>query len=115
MAAAAGGRLLAAEPGLDGPHPTQPAARGRPGMLRTSRPLSLRAGRPRPTTVLDLVGYPGAPEGGVESFLEPTTVHESFAHDLPESDRWLIAVSQRPIALAANIGTTEVAAWRSIP
>ena len=70
---------------------------------------------PDPTTVLDLVGYPGAPEGDVEAFLKPTTVHESFAQDLPEPDRWLIAASQRPIALGANIGTTEVAAWKSIP
>jgi hypothetical protein len=43
-----------------------------------------------PTTVLDLVGYPGAPEGDVEAFLKPATVHDSFAQDLPEADRWLI-------------------------
>ena len=30
---------------------------------------------PDPTTVLDLVGYPGAPEGDVEAFLKPDTVH----------------------------------------
>src|SRR3954468_598856 len=70
---------------------------------------------PDPTSVLDLAGYPGAPEGDIEAFLKPTTVHESFAQDLPEPDRSLIAASQRPIALGANIGTTEVAAWRSIP
>ena len=45
---------------------------------------------PDPTTVLDLVGYPGAPEGDVEAFLKPDTVHDSFAQDLPEADRWLI-------------------------
>lgn len=70
---------------------------------------------PDPTTVLDLVGYPGAPEGDVEAFLKPTTVHESFAQDLPEADRWLIAASQRPIALGANIAPTEAAAWKTIP
>ena len=70
---------------------------------------------PDPTTVLDLVGYPGAPEGDVEAFLKPTTVHESFAQDLPEADRWLIAASQRPIALGANIAPTEAAAWTTIP
>ena len=31
---------------------------------------------PDPTTVLDLVGYPGAPEGDVEAFLKPDTVHD---------------------------------------
>jgi len=70
---------------------------------------------PDPTTVLDLAGYPGAPEGDVEAFLKPSTVHESFAQDLSEADRWLIAASQRPIALGANIGPTEAAAWKTIP
>ena len=70
---------------------------------------------PDPATVLDLAGYPGAPEGDVEAFLKPSTVHESFAQDLSEADRWLIAASQRPIALGANIGPTEAAAWKTIP
>jgi pimeloyl-ACP methyl ester carboxylesterase len=70
---------------------------------------------PDPTSVLDLAGYPGAPEGDVEAFLKPSTVHDSFAQDLPEADRWLIAASQRPIALGANVGPTESAAWTTIP
>jgi pimeloyl-ACP methyl ester carboxylesterase len=70
---------------------------------------------PDPTAVLDLAGYPGAPEGDVEAFLKPDTVHQSFAQDLPEADRWLIVASQRPIALGANIGPTESTAWTSIP
>jgi pimeloyl-ACP methyl ester carboxylesterase len=70
---------------------------------------------PDPTAVLDLAGYPGSPEGDVEAFLKPDTVHQSFAQDLSEDERWLIASSQRPIALAANVGTTETAAWSSIP
>ena len=70
---------------------------------------------PDPTTVLDLAGYPGAPEGDIEAFLKPSVVHESFAQDLPEADRWLIAASQRPIALGANIAPTENAAWKSLP
>ena len=70
---------------------------------------------PDPTAVLDLAGYPGAPEGDVEAFLKPSTVHEAFAQDLPEADRELIVASQRPIALGANIGPTETASWQSIP
>ncbi len=70
---------------------------------------------PDPTAVLDLGGYPGAPEGDVEAFLKADTVHGSFAQDLPEADRWLIVASQRPIALGANIGPTEATAWTSIP
>jgi pimeloyl-ACP methyl ester carboxylesterase len=68
-----------------------------------------------PTTVLDLAGYPGAPEGDIEAFLKPSTVHESFAQDLSEAGRWLIAASQRPIALGANVEPTETAAWKSVP
>jgi pimeloyl-ACP methyl ester carboxylesterase len=70
---------------------------------------------PDPTTVLDLVGYPGAPEGDVEAFLKPETVHSFFAQDLPEADRWLIVQSQRPITLSANTTPSAVAAWKTIP
>ena len=70
---------------------------------------------PDPTSVLDLGGYPGAPEGDVEAFLKASTVHDSFAQDLSEADRWLIAASQRPIALGANIAPTEAAAWKIHP
>src|SRR4029077_20857769 len=56
---------------------------------------------PDPTEVFDLVGYPGAPEGDAEAFLKPDTVHESFAQDLPEADRWLIVPSQHRTTLAA--------------
>ena len=38
---------------------------------------------PDPTAVLDIVGYPGAPEGDAEAFLKPSTVHDAFAQDLP--------------------------------
>jgi pimeloyl-ACP methyl ester carboxylesterase len=70
---------------------------------------------PGPTAVLDIAGYPGAPEGDVEAFLKASTVHDSFAQDLPDADRWLIVASQRPIALGANIAPTEAAAWKTIP
>ena len=70
---------------------------------------------PDPTTVLDLAGYPGAPEGDVEAFLKPETVHGSFAQDLPEDDRWRIVESQRPITLSANLTPGTEAAWKSLP
>lgn len=70
---------------------------------------------PDPTTVLDLAGYPGAPEGDVEAFLKPDTVHTAFAQDLAEADRALIAESQRPITLSANLTPGSEAAWRSLP
>jgi pimeloyl-ACP methyl ester carboxylesterase len=70
---------------------------------------------PDPTTVLDLAGYPGAPEGDVEAFLKPETVDRSFAQDLPEADRALIAESQRPITLSANLTPGTETAWTSVP
>ena len=70
---------------------------------------------PDPTTVLDLAAYPGSPEGDLEAFLKPDTVHTSFAQDLSEGDRWLIVASQRPITLSANTSPSAAAAWKSIP
>jgi pimeloyl-ACP methyl ester carboxylesterase len=70
---------------------------------------------PDPNAVFDIAGYPGAPEGDAEAFLKPATVHEAFAQDLPEADRWLIAASQRPITLSANTAGTQATAWKTIP
>ncbi len=70
---------------------------------------------PDPTVVFDIVGYPGGPEGDAEAFLKADTVHNSFAQDLPEADRWLIVQSQRPITLSANTMGSVTAAWKTIP
>jgi pimeloyl-ACP methyl ester carboxylesterase len=68
-----------------------------------------------PTTVLDVAGYPGGPEGDAEAFLKPDTAHKFFAPDLPEADRWLIAASQRPLTLSAYTTPAAVAAWKTLP
>jgi len=68
-----------------------------------------------PTTVLDVAGYPGAPEGAAEAFLRPETVHTAFAQDLPEADRWLIVATQRPASFVANVTPSGAPAWRTIP
>jgi len=70
---------------------------------------------PDPTTVFDLVGYPDSPEGDVEAFLKADTVHNSFAQDLSEADRWLIVQSQRPITLSANTTPSGEPGWKSRP
>jgi pimeloyl-ACP methyl ester carboxylesterase len=70
---------------------------------------------PDPTTVLDIVGYPDAPDGDADAFLKPDTVHTAFAQDLSEADRWLIVASQRPITLAANTTASGPAAWKTLP
>ncbi|MET0974146.1 MAG: alpha/beta hydrolase [Leifsonia sp.] len=68
-----------------------------------------------PTTVLDLAGYPGAPEGAAEAFLKADVVHTAFAQDLPEADRDLIVASQKPASLVANVTPSGVPAWRTLP
>ena len=68
-----------------------------------------------PTTVLDVAGYPGAPEGAAEAFLKPDTVHRYFAQDLPEADRWNIVATQRPASFVANVTPSGPPAWKTIP
>lgn len=68
-----------------------------------------------PTTVLDVAGYPGAPEGAAEAFLKADTVHNSFAQDLPEADRWTIVATQRPASFVANVTPSGAPAWKTIP
>lgn len=68
-----------------------------------------------PTTVLDLAVYPGAPEGAADAYLKPETVHTAFAQDLSEEDRWIIAATQRPASLVANVTPSAAPAWKSIP
>jgi pimeloyl-ACP methyl ester carboxylesterase len=68
-----------------------------------------------PTTTLDLISYPGAPEGDLEAFLKEATVHNSFAQDLDESDRWFVYASQRPITLGAYTTPSGPVAWKSRP
>ncbi|SFR74583.1 Pimeloyl-ACP methyl ester carboxylesterase [Agromyces sp. CF514] len=68
-----------------------------------------------PTTIFDIAGYPGAPEGAAEVFLKPEVVHASFAQDLDEATRWTIAASQRPASLVANVTPSGPPAWKSIP
>ena len=68
-----------------------------------------------PTTVLDVAGYPGAPEGAAEAFLKVETVHTAFAQDLPEADRWTIVATQRPASFVANVTPSAAPAWKSIP
>ena len=68
-----------------------------------------------PTTVLDVAGYPGAPDGDAEAFLKPATVDASFAPDLSDTDRWLITAAQRPLTLSAYTTPSGTAAWKSLP
>jgi pimeloyl-ACP methyl ester carboxylesterase len=69
---------------------------------------------PDPTVVLDIAGYPNGPEGDAEAFLKRSTVFDSFAQDLSETDRGLVLAGQRPITLSANTAPTTATAWKTI-
>lgn len=71
---------------------------------------------PDPTTVLDIVGFPGAEEGNADAYLKASTVDQFFAQDLSQEGKDQIFAGQRPISLAAN--TTPAGAgpaWQSLP
>jgi pimeloyl-ACP methyl ester carboxylesterase len=68
-----------------------------------------------PTTVFDVAGYPGAPEGAAEAFLKPEMVHTASAQDLSEQDRWTIVATQRPASFVANVTPSGPPAWKTIP
>jgi hypothetical protein len=76
--------------------------------------IELSARRPGPD-YRPRSGHPGGPDDDVEAFLKPDAVHSFFAQDLPESSRWLIVESQRPITGAAGTTPSGLAAWRSLP
>ncbi|QYX82199.1 alpha/beta fold hydrolase [Streptomyces akebiae] len=47
--------------------------------------------------------------------IKPDKFHDVFAADLPRSTTSVLAVSQRPVSLAAFGSTAQAAAWRTIP
>ncbi len=65
---------------------------------------------------LDFRPFP-APDGQLmpEGYIKPSVFHDVFAADLPRSTTDVMAVSQRPAAVAALGEPSGVPAWRTIP
>jgi pimeloyl-ACP methyl ester carboxylesterase len=61
--------------------------------------------------------YPVAPGGEVmgELYIDPMLFHEAFAADLPERRTAAMAVSQRPVSVAAFSEKTSQPAWKKLP
>lgn len=59
--------------------------------------------------------FPPGGEGDLDAYLKVDKLRETFAADLPESQTAVMAVTQRPLALAAATGPSEAAAWKTIP
>lgn len=68
-----------------------------------------------PTTVFDLVPYPGAPAGDVDLYLKATKFHKVFAADLPSRRAAVLAATQRPLALGAIQSPSTAPAWKVVP
>jgi pimeloyl-ACP methyl ester carboxylesterase len=68
-----------------------------------------------PTTVFNIVAYPGAVNGDVDLYLKPELFHESFVPDVPPALRNVLAVSQRPAANFTNVEPSGPPAWATLP
>jgi pimeloyl-ACP methyl ester carboxylesterase len=68
-----------------------------------------------PTDVFNLVPYPGAPPGDVDTYIKPSLVPGCFASGLPASQAAVIAATQRPLAASTLSEPSGTAAWKTIP
>jgi pimeloyl-ACP methyl ester carboxylesterase len=57
---------------------------------------------------------PGAP-GGPDLFIKISEFHQAFCADLPASVAAAMAVSQRPLSVAALTETATTAGWKNLP
>ncbi len=68
-----------------------------------------------PTTVFNLVPYPGAPAGDADTYLKPSLFHAAFAADLSGAMAAEMAATQRPLAASATVEPSTAPAWKTIP
>jgi pimeloyl-ACP methyl ester carboxylesterase len=68
-----------------------------------------------PTDVFNLVPYPGAPPGDVDTYIKPSLVPGCFASGLPASQAAVIAATQRPLAASTLSEPSGTPAWKTIP
>lgn len=59
--------------------------------------------------------YPGAPKGDGDAIVDPAKFHSIFAADLPRSQTRVMAVAQRPSALASLVLPAGAPGWKKIP
>ncbi|WP_316768520.1 alpha/beta fold hydrolase [Streptomyces sasae] len=68
-----------------------------------------------PTTVFNLVPFPGASDGDADLYLRPQVVRASFAQDLSAEQQNRIIATQRPLAASAVNQPSGDPAWKTIP
>ena len=81
--------------------------------LVSAQPGSCLAGNP--PDIFNLVPYPGAPAGDVDTYIKQNLVPGCFASGLPASQAAVIAATQRPLAASTLGEPSGPPAWKTIP
>ncbi|MEU4295567.1 alpha/beta hydrolase [Kribbella sp. NPDC026596] len=76
---------------------------------------TLGGGHTEVTDHLVLRPFPGAAQGDADAYIDPAHYHRLFAQDLPQATTRIMAVTQRPGALAALVTPSGPPAWKTIP
>jgi pimeloyl-ACP methyl ester carboxylesterase len=64
---------------------------------------------------IEFKGYPPFGATDVDIYIKPANFRETLAGDLAEKDAAVLAVTQRPLSLAAASAPTTATAWKTIP
>jgi pimeloyl-ACP methyl ester carboxylesterase len=92
-----------------------PATGDTPGTLSAAKPGSCLAVKD-PTTVLNLVPFPGAAQGDADAYVKQSVFPGCFANGLPAREGEALAAEQQPLPVSALTDTLTVApAWQKIP
>ena len=68
-----------------------------------------------PSTLFNMVPYPGAPTGDVDLYIKPELFPSCFANTLAAKEAAVLAASQRPIVFSALAEPSGTPAWKTIP
>jgi pimeloyl-ACP methyl ester carboxylesterase len=68
-----------------------------------------------PSTLFNIVPYPGAQNGDVDLYIKPEVFPPCFANDLQAKQVTVLAASQRPVTLGALNEPSGAPAWKEIP
>jgi pimeloyl-ACP methyl ester carboxylesterase len=68
-----------------------------------------------PTTIFNLVPYPGAPAGAADAYLKQSVFPDCIANGLPAAEQKQLAVTQLPLTTAALAEKSGTPAWKTIP
>ncbi len=68
-----------------------------------------------PTTIFNLVPFPGAPAGVFDAYIKQSLFPSCIANGLPRSEADVLAATQEPLSTIALNQKSGVPAWKTIP